>query len=231
MSRRPAVRNPKPRAASASWCELSPRSRRTPSTAPKPAAGATSARSRKLACRRTIRSPNRASRSPALAIAARLAPVLVAKAPFAELEALIELAERSVRIGDTLTVTVTCKRKFDHNDHIIFDCHCRNQDGEQVIHGTAEVIAPKEKVRRLKIDLPDVRFDDKEARFREVMGRVRARKLTPVATAIVDPADADVLAGVAAAAADGALGLVGGHGDDALPRRSDPGEHDPRGVE
>lgn len=45
--------------------------------------------------------------------------------------------DRVVRIGDTLTATVTCTRKFDHNDHILFDCRCTNQDGELVISGTA----------------------------------------------------------------------------------------------
>ncbi|MDP3036863.1 MAG: MaoC/PaaZ C-terminal domain-containing protein, partial [Rhodocyclaceae bacterium] len=39
---------------------------------------------------------------------------------------------RSVRVGDTLTVTVTCQRKFDHNHHILFDCNCTNQAGQRV---------------------------------------------------------------------------------------------------
>src|SRR5512143_2375716 len=30
--------------------------------------------------------------------------------------------ERQVRVGDTVTVKVTCRRKFDHNHHILFDC-------------------------------------------------------------------------------------------------------------
>ena len=44
---------------------------------------------------------------------------------------------RPVRVGDTLTVTVRCDRKFDHNKHMILDCTCVNQHGEKVIHGTA----------------------------------------------------------------------------------------------
>src|SRR4029077_6601445 len=47
------------------------------------------------------------------------------------------------------------------------------------------VIAPKEKVRRPKVYLPAVHFDDKETRFRDIMGRVKARNLASVATAIV----------------------------------------------
>jgi len=112
---------------------------------------------------------------------------------------------RPVMVGDTITIRVTAKEKDAEKGKVVLDTECLNQDGEVVVSGTAEVIAPKEKVRRLKIDLPDVRFDDKEARFREVMGRVRARKLAPVATAIVDPADADSLASVVAAAQEGTI--------------------------
>src|ERR1035437_6842012 len=55
---------------------------------------------------------------------------------------------RPVTIGDTITVTLTCLKKFDHNHHILFDCQCVNQDGLKVIRGTAEVKAPTEKVKR-----------------------------------------------------------------------------------
>ena len=53
------MRKPKPRSRSASWKLDSPRSNSAPSTAPKPAAGATAASSRKFAWRRTSRSPYR----------------------------------------------------------------------------------------------------------------------------------------------------------------------------
>ena len=36
---------------------------------------------------------------------------------------------RPVTLGDTITVTLTCLKKFDHNHHILFDCVCTNQDG------------------------------------------------------------------------------------------------------
>ena len=49
MSSGPPVRKPKPRSRSASWNEDRPRSNSIPSTAPKPAAGATSASCRKFA--------------------------------------------------------------------------------------------------------------------------------------------------------------------------------------
>jgi phosphotransacetylase/acyl dehydratase len=111
---------------------------------------------------------------------------------------------RPVKVGDTVTVKVTVKEKGDKG-HVSLDTECVNQDGELVVSGGAEVIAPKEKVRRPRIELPEVRFDDRDVRFRELMGRVKARKLAPTAAAIVWPADADALAGIAAAARDGLI--------------------------
>jgi phosphate acetyltransferase len=112
---------------------------------------------------------------------------------------------RPVKVGDTITIKVTAKEKDAAKGKVLLDTECINQDGEVVVSGTAEVIAPKEKVRRPKIYLPAVHFDDKEMRFREIMGRVKARKLAPVAAAIVYPVDADSLAYAAAAAEQGII--------------------------
>src|SRR5215475_3114942 len=112
---------------------------------------------------------------------------------------------RPVRVGDSVTIKVTAKEKDATKRKVVLDTECVNQDGEVVVSGTAEVIAPTEKVRRPKVFLPSVRFDDKEVRFRDIMARVKARTLPPVATAIVYPADAESLAGVAAAAEQGAI--------------------------
>ena len=112
---------------------------------------------------------------------------------------------RPVKVGDTITIKVTAKEKDATKGKVMLDTECINQDGEVVVSGTAEVIAPTEKVSRPKVYLPAVHLDDKEARFREIMGRVKARKLAPVATAIVYPTDADSLAAVAAAAKQGTI--------------------------
>src|SRR5262245_21564325 len=112
---------------------------------------------------------------------------------------------RPVRVGDSITIKVTAKEKDATKRKVVLDTECLNQDGEVVVSGTAEVIAPTEKVRRPKVFLPTVRFDDKEVRFRDIMGRVKARGLAAVATAIVYPADAESLAGVVAAAEQGAI--------------------------
>ena len=70
---------------------------------------------------------------------------------------------RPVSIGDRIELTLTVKQKFTHNRHVLFDCVCINQEGLEVVHGTAEVLAPSEKVTRLLQDghAPAIRIDDK----------------------------------------------------------------------
>jgi phosphate acetyltransferase len=114
---------------------------------------------------------------------------------------------RPVKVGDTITIRVTAKEKGEKGK-VLLDTECVNQDGEVVVTGTADVIAPSEKVRRPKIELPDVRFDDRDVRFRELMARVKARNFPSVATAIVYPADADSLANIVAAAEEGTVAPV-----------------------
>ena len=102
--------------------------------------------------------------------------------------------ERSVRVGDTLTVTVTCQRKFDHNKHILFDCNCVNQDSERVIHGTAEVIAPMEKIKRAKVALPEIKLSaTKTARYEHLLEITQG--LTPIPMAVIHPCDTESLKG------------------------------------
>jgi phosphate acetyltransferase len=102
--------------------------------------------------------------------------------------------DRQVRIGDTITVAVTCQRKFDHNHHIIFDCVCRNQDGQTVIHGTAEVIAPVEKIRRAKASLPELKLSaTRQSRYEHVLEITRG--LPPIGMAVAHPCDAESLKG------------------------------------
>jgi phosphate acetyltransferase len=101
---------------------------------------------------------------------------------------------RPVRVGDTLTVLVTCERKFDHNKHMILDCVCTNQDGQKVIHGTAEVRAPSEKIKRAKADLPDFKLSEtRKSRFEHLLQITKG--LDPVPMAVAHPCDAESLKG------------------------------------
>jgi phosphate acetyltransferase len=100
---------------------------------------------------------------------------------------------RPVTIGDTITVTVTATRKFDHNHHILFDCVCRNQDGLEVIRGTAEVRSPTEKIRRPRVELPQVSWVDRTTRYRHLLSLVQ--DLPPIPTAVAHPCDSPSLRG------------------------------------
>jgi phosphate acetyltransferase len=110
---------------------------------------------------------------------------------------------RPVTIGDTITITVTVKQKFDHNHHIIFDCSCVNQEGLQVVHGTAEVLAPIEKMRTKRVDLPDITISDKYARLQNLVAR--AKGLAAIDMAVVHPCDKESLKGALMAAEAGLI--------------------------
>ncbi len=98
---------------------------------------------------------------------------------------------RPVKVGDTITITLTCTQKFDHNKHMIFDCVCTNQDNLKVIRGEAEVLAPTEKIKRARMAMPEITISDRDARYRRLFKR--AQGLTALRTAFVDPCDENAL--------------------------------------
>jgi len=111
---------------------------------------------------------------------------------------------RPVTIGDTITITVTAKQKFDHNRHVVFDCVCTNQEGLQVVRGTAEILAPSEKVSHLKtVHMPQVRIDDKYERYTHLLSRVKG--LEPIPTAVAHPCDKESLKGPVIAFQEGII--------------------------
>ncbi|MCK9984609.1 MAG: phosphate acetyltransferase [Azoarcus sp.] len=108
---------------------------------------------------------------------------------------------RPITIGDTLTISVTCREKFEHNHHILFDCVALNQDGLKVIDGIAEVQAPTEKIKRARIHLPEVTISDRELRYGHLLS-ITAGK-APIPIAVVHPCDAESLRGPIQAAQAG----------------------------
>ena len=58
---------------------------------------------------------------------------------------------KPVRIGDELTVQLRVTAKRDDRKFVTLNCEVINQDGTIVVDGTAEVMAPTEKII---IDLP-----------------------------------------------------------------------------
>lgn len=61
-----------------------------------------------------------------------------------------------VRPGDTITVKLEVTGKKDRGGRVQLDCRAVNQDGKLVASGTAEVIAPTEKLALPAPDLPAI---------------------------------------------------------------------------
>jgi phosphate acetyltransferase len=103
--------------------------------------------------------------------------------------------------GDTITATVTVASRNVEKHRLVLDCHCVNQDGVEVIRGTATVQAPIEKISRPAMQLPEVRLMRHE-RFRGLLQR--AKSFPPLVTAVVHPCD-EVSLRAAVEAANAAL--------------------------
>jgi phosphate butyryltransferase len=106
-----------------------------------------------------------------------------------------------VSIGDTITASVTVREKRAHG-HVLLDCRCTNQAGVEVLTGSAEVKAPVEKIRRPRIEPPEIRLS-RHTRFQELVAKAAAG--TPPRTAIVYPCDALAIEAAVEAAAAGLI--------------------------
>lgn len=95
--------------------------------------------------------------------------------------------KKPVRPGETVTVTVSVKEKREHKHIVVFECLCANALGETVVSGTAIVIAPTQKIRRARPDLPDVQLH-RHDRFRALIDSCAT--LAPEKTAVVHPVTA-----------------------------------------
>jgi 3-hydroxybutyryl-CoA dehydratase len=63
-----------------------------------------------------------------------------------------------VKVGDTLTVTLTVKEKGDRN-RVTFKCEVVNHNNELVVEGESVVVAPTEKVTLERPTLPRIQID------------------------------------------------------------------------
>lgn len=103
---------------------------------------------------------------------------------------------RPVGIGDHVITKVTVREKTGHN-HVVLDCECTNGGGETVISGEAVVIAPTEKVRRPRAEMPELHMHRAGEGYDKLIAMTRA--LDPIRTAIVHPCDETSLDGAVAA--------------------------------
>lgn len=102
-----------------------------------------------------------------------------------------------VRLGDVLHVAVKVTDKQSRNHHVIFACECRNQHGDIVIEGEAEVLAPTEKIRRPRAELPAIRLSER-GRLHEIL--TAADHPAPLRMAVVHPVDESSIRGAVEAA-------------------------------
>jgi phosphate acetyltransferase len=97
---------------------------------------------------------------------------------------------RPVAPGDTITTIVTVTEKRDEKHVVLFDTRCVNQHGQEVLSGTATVIAPVEKLILPRIPLPQVTLK-RQGLFDAYL--TRARELPLLRTGIVHPCSAEAI--------------------------------------
>ena len=110
---------------------------------------------------------------------------------------------KPVHIGDTLSVTVTVSSKDPGNKSITLDCQVINQKGDRVLHGTAHVLAPTQKMRLPKITAPRIQLYDPDARFKALLAL--GADLPAVRCAVVHPCDIESLTGAMDSARHGLI--------------------------
>jgi len=93
---------------------------------------------------------------------------------------------KTIKSGDTITLTIKAKDKNPDTKVVDFDCLCQNQNDEIVMTGTASVIAPSEKVTIPRTETPEiiVKTYNKYENFIEKCGELES----PV-TAVAHPCD------------------------------------------
>ena len=97
---------------------------------------------------------------------------------------------KPVAPGDTITVTVTVREKRPEKRIVLLDTRCANQRGDEVLSGTATVIAPERRIAWPRARLPEVslRRDD---RYQEFISQ--ARSLPAIRAAIVHPCSPEAI--------------------------------------
>ncbi|WP_038209892.1 bifunctional enoyl-CoA hydratase/phosphate acetyltransferase [Xenophilus azovorans] len=110
---------------------------------------------------------------------------------------------RPVRVGDTLTITVTVAARDEAKKRLTLACACTNQAGEAVIEGEASVLAPTEKIERAAATLPEVRINAAGDGLPRLLAHVKP--LGAIRVAVVHPCDALSLGGAMDARAAGLI--------------------------
>lgn len=100
---------------------------------------------------------------------------------------------RLIELGDTITASVRVTDKDNVSHQVALQCLAVNQRGEDVITGTAHVLAPTEKILRPASVLPEFELVEKGRRYERLIAMTRG--LEPLPTAVVHPVDTASLVG------------------------------------
>ena len=148
--------------------------------------------------------------------------------------------ERPIPFGVTVTATLEVVEKRAETGTVILSCRCCDAEGNVFATGLAEVLAPKDKIKRRVADLPKVQLR-REDRYLELIRACEG--LQPLTTAVVHPCSNDALAGAIEAAAHQLINpiLVGprkkieavaaAEGIDISPYRLETAEHSHHAAE
>jgi phosphate acetyltransferase len=104
---------------------------------------------------------------------------------------------RPVRIGQRVTATVTVKEKRTKSATVVLDCACTDDSGQELLVGTLEVLAARQKIRHALRDLPTIQLRH-EDRYLELIKACDG--LSALTTAVVHPCSDDALKGAIEAA-------------------------------
>jgi phosphate acetyltransferase len=110
---------------------------------------------------------------------------------------------KPVRVGDTLTVTVTVTALHVEDHSIELDCEVFNQRGVRVVSGIAKVLAPSIKVCLPRVVAPRIQLYDPQVRFKQLLSL--GDGLEAVRCAVVHPCDDGSLSGAMDAARHGLI--------------------------
>lgn len=104
--------------------------------------------------------------------------------------------------GDVITVHLTVEQKSTIDRSVRLACRARNQLNQDVLTGTVEVIAPAEKIRRARDELPQFVLQQNRG-FDQLMAL--CEDIDPIPTAVAHPCDESSLTAVADAALKGII--------------------------
>ena len=107
-----------------------------------------------------------------------------------------------VHIGDNVHISIVVREKQNDKKIVLFDCSGVNQKGETVMSGLAKVIAPTEKAKVLRTELPMVSIQNHD-RFNAIIETCKT--LPAIRTAVVHPVTANDLEAVADAVKAGLI--------------------------